>query len=157
MLGLLYIHSLDHPNGLLFNWDFANLLLILVLPIWAGDTAAIFAGKYLGRHKLAEAISPKKTWEGAIANLVAAIGTALLLSAPLAVPLPLCAAIGVVCGVLGQVGDLFESWIKRQADAKDSGSVLPGHGGVLDRIDSLLLTALPVFAIIATARYGFPW
>lgn len=157
ILGMLNIHGMDYPTGLGFDWDWANPLLMLVLPVWAGDTAAIVAGKLFGKHKLAETISPNKTWEGAIANLVAAIGTAVALAGPLKFEWSVGLWVGLICGVLGQVGDLFESWLKRQAGAKDSGDLLPGHGGVLDRIDSLLFTAIPTLVILITARKGWPW
>jgi phosphatidate cytidylyltransferase len=117
------------------------LILTAAIPIWAGDTAAIFAGKAFGKHKLAPSISPNKTWEGSIANLLAAVGAAAALGYFLKYPMDKMLLLGVSCGVLGQVGDLFESYLKRQAGVKDSGNLLPGHGGVFDRLDSLLMTA----------------
>ena len=116
-------------------------ILSAAIPIWAGDTAAIFAGKAFGKHKLAPSISPNKTWEGSIANLLAAVGAAAALGYFLKYPMDKMLLLGVSCGVLGQVGDLFESYLKRQAGVKDSGNLLPGHGGVFDRLDSLLMTA----------------
>jgi phosphatidate cytidylyltransferase len=157
ILGILNIHQLNRDHPFTLTWDVTNALALLVLSIWAGDTAAIFGGKYFGKHLMAPEISPKKTWEGALANLIAAIAVAAALAGPLKFDLSVGLWAGLVCGVLGQVGDLFESWLKRQAGAKDSGEMLPGHGGVLDRIDSLLFTAIPVFAILVTARYGWPW
>ncbi|MCL4522423.1 MAG: phosphatidate cytidylyltransferase [Acidobacteria bacterium] len=118
------------------------LLLVLVL-VWAGDTAAFFVGRSIGRHLLAPTVSPKKTWEGAIANVLGTILAAYVFSywmPRLTVYLIILA--GLV-SVAGQVGDLFESAWKRGAGVKDSGSLLPGHGGILDRIDALLL-AVPV-------------
>jgi phosphatidate cytidylyltransferase len=117
------------------------LILTAAIPIWAGDTAAIFAGKAFGKHKLAPSISPNKTWEGSIANLLAAVGAAPALGYFLKYPMDKMLLLGVSCGVIGQLGDLFESYLKRQAGVKDSGNLLPGHGGVFDRLDSLLMTA----------------
>lgn len=116
-------------------------ILTAAIPIWAGDTAAIFAGKAFGTHKLAPSISPNKTWEGSIANLLAAVVAAAALGYFLKYPMDKMLLLGVSCGVIGQLGDLFESYLKRQAGVKDSGNLLPGHGGVFDRLDSLLMTA----------------
>ncbi len=117
------------------------LLMTAAIPIWCGDTAAIFVGKAFGKHKLAPSISPNKTWEGSIGNLVACVGAALALGAIFHYPMLLMLLLGLNCGILGQAGDLFESWLKRKADVKDSGNILPGHGGLLDRLDSLMATA----------------
>lgn len=131
-----------------------QLLLVLGL-VWTSDAAAYFAGHAFGRRKLAPRISPGKTWEGvggaAVGVLIYAIICAWWPGAPLGVPvqgalwLPYLAVAGLLCGA-GIVGDLFESALKRRAGAKDSGSLLPGHGGVLDRIDSVMPT-LPIAAI----------
>ena len=117
------------------------LLMTAAIPIWCGDTAAIFVGKAFGKHKLAPSISPNKTWEGSIGNLLACVGAALALGAIFHYPMLLMVLLGLNCGILGQAGDLFESWLKRKADVKDSGNILPGHGGLLDRLDSLMATA----------------
>ena len=118
-----------------------------LVPVWAGDIAAIFAGKAFGKHPLAPKISPKKTVEGSVANLLAAVATAWLLGRFLGLSDARSLGAGVAVGILGQAGDLFESWLKRRADVKDSGTLLPGHGGVLDRIDSVLFAA-PAVALI---------
>ena len=123
------------------------LLMTAAIPIWCGDTAAIFVGKAFGKHKLAPAISPNKTWEGSIGNLLACVGAALALGAIFHYPMLLMVLLGINCGILGQAGDLFESWLKRKADVKDSGNILPGHGGLLDRLDSLMATA-PISLLI---------
>jgi phosphatidate cytidylyltransferase len=124
-----------------------EVLLILVL-VWIADSAAYFAGRAWGRHKLAPAISPGKTWEG--------VGGALIGTALYAIIIafftergawPGLAATALLLGMVSIVGDLFESAVKRQAGAKDSGTLLPGHGGVLDRIDSATAT-LPLAALI---------
>jgi len=129
----------------------AALLLMLLLVIWIADTAAYFAGRRFGRRKLAPQISPGKTWEGVIGAAVAvliygfAIGFVLQ---PDANPYNRAGLLVFICVMtaFSIIGDLFESWIKRQAGAKDSGVLLPGHGGVLDRIDSVT-AAMPFAAL----------
>jgi phosphatidate cytidylyltransferase len=120
------------------------LLLLFVLVItWVGDTAAYFVGKSIGKHPLAPHLSPKKTWEGTVASFLGSLIVALVFARFMTVPLPHLLAMAAVGNVAGQVGDLMESAYKRSAGIKDSGSLLPGHGGVLDRIDALIL-AIPV-------------
>lgn len=125
-------------------------VLLPLLAIWAGDTAAYFAGRAWGRRKLAPAASPGKTVVGALAGLAGSAAAAgivawlgLSASSSLRLPVATALAMGVVLGGAGQVGDLAESVLKREAGVKDSGTLLPGHGGVLDRLDALLF-ALPV-------------
>jgi phosphatidate cytidylyltransferase len=120
--------------------------------VWLADIGAYFAGRRFGKHKLAPAISPGKTWEGAIGGAVAVLAYGLLLSsklpATLAGNLPLLLMLlCVLLTAISILGDLFESLLKRQAGLKDSSNVLPGHGGVLDRIDSLTST-LPLVALV---------
>lgn len=120
-------------------------LMFILLWVWAADTGAYFAGRAFGRHKLAPQVSPAKTLEGLAGGVALALGVVALVaySAPLAataLPLALVAVLTVLASVLG---DLFESMAKRQAGIKDSGRILPGHGGMLDRIDSIT-AALPV-------------
>jgi phosphatidate cytidylyltransferase len=105
---------------------------------WCGESAAYFVGRRLGRHRLAPRVSPGKTVEGGVAQLIVS-GLTGVVGAPL-VGLPLAggAAIGLLLGVVGQIGDLSESFLKRSAGAKDAGRLIPGHGGLLDRLDSLL-------------------
>ena len=114
------------------------------------DTAAYFVGRSMGRHKMAPLLSPKKTWEGAVGGLVGSVTTSLVCIPLLGLPLTLGAGIviGLVGGVVGPLGDLAESLIKRQVGLKDAGSIIPGHGGVLDRADSLLFTAPTLFYLI---------
>jgi len=123
------------------------LLLALLSTIWIADTAAYFAGKNFGRQKLAPSISPGKTWEGVIGALLAVtvFGGVLYFSAAISslVIFPLL----WIVAILGVIGDLFESLIKRQVNKKDSGNLLPGHGGILDRIDGLL-PSLPIAVLI---------
>jgi phosphatidate cytidylyltransferase len=123
-----------------------ELVLFVVGVTWVGETMAYVVGSTLGRHKLAPVISPRKTIEGAVAQVVASVLTGLALGAWL---LPGCgigmAVVGGgLLGVVGQVGDLAESAVKRSVGTKDTGAIIPGHGGVLDRIDSLLFN-LPAF------------
>ncbi len=112
---------------------------------WAGDVAAYYGGRTFGRHKLAPRVSPGKSWEGAITSVIVCIGYGLWLNQQfhLGLSVPVMLALTVVTNVAGQVGDLAESALKRGAGMKDSGTLLPGHGGFLDRLDSSLFT-LPV-------------
>jgi phosphatidate cytidylyltransferase len=119
------------------------LLLFALVITWAGDTAAYFAGRAFGRHALSPHLSPKKTWEGSLAGLAASIVVAVIFQRWLRAPLAYLIGMAVVGNIAGQVGDLLESAYKRSAGVKDSGAMLPGHGGVLDRIDALIL-AFPV-------------
>jgi phosphatidate cytidylyltransferase len=119
------------------------LLLFALVITWVGDSAAYFAGRAVGKHALAPHLSPKKTWEGTVASFVGSLAVALLFARWLSVPLPHLLAMAAVGNVAGQAGDLLESAYKRSAGVKDSGGLLPGHGGVLDRIDALIL-AIPV-------------
>ena len=117
---------------------------------WLQDTGAYFVGRQFGRHKLAPILSPKKTWEGAVGGMIGAIltgvGCVLLLGLP--ITLLQGALLGVVGGVVGPLGDLSESLIKRQVGLKDAGNLIPGHGGLLDRLDSLLFTAPALYYLI---------
>jgi phosphatidate cytidylyltransferase len=119
------------------------LLLFSLVIIWVGDTAAYFVGRTIGSHLLAPDLSPKKTWEGTVASFVGSLAVAVLFSRWITLPLPLLLGMAAAGNIAGQVGDLFESAFKRSAGVKDSGSLLPGHGGILDRIDALVL-AIPV-------------
>lgn len=120
-----------------------KLLLALLVTIWVADTAAYFAGKNFGKHKLAPSISPGKTWEGVAGALLAvsAFGTILYFCGAVS-SLAILPLLWLVA-ILGVIGDLFESLIKRQMNKKDSGNLLPGHGGILDRIDGLI-PSLPI-------------
>lgn len=149
------------------------LLIYLLVLVWSGDIAAYFVGRSLGRHLLAPRISPRKTWEGAMASLAASVVLAYLfawqapalgnwlrswetnLHSDLTAPpwwVPLL--LGTAINLAAQLGDLVESAIKRGAGLKDSGSLLPGHGGVLDRIDALLM-ASPVGVVLFAITYSY--
>ncbi len=121
------------------------LVLLVLVATWMTDTMAYFTGRALGRHKLAAKISPKKTVEGALGGLVGSTGGSLVLAYYTGLPLVHAAIAGGLVGVVGQLGDLIESAMKRKAGIKDSGNLIPGHGGVLDRFDSLLFTAPLVY------------
>lgn len=126
------------------------ILLIFMSVVWISDTAAYFVGKKFGKHKLAPQISPGKTWEGVMGALLAVLCYAMALGYYLEETISFVimltfAVIGLA--ILGIIGDLFESQLKRQVGIKDSGTILPGHGGVLDRIDALTST-LPTAALI---------
>lgn len=144
LLGIVYIFG---------AWKFAILLRAAsphwlaygLLLNWIGDTCAYYVGKHFGRHPLAPHVSPKKTWEGAAASLAGSVifGTIYLsLAIPAVRPLE-TALLSIVVSIASQLGDLAESALKRGAGVKDSGGILPGHGGLLDRVDSTLF-ALPV-------------
>ena len=127
-----------------------ELVLFVVGVTWVGETAAYVVGSTLGRHPLAPVVSPKKTVEGSVAQVIASVATAAALGAWL---LPACAlwamvGAGALLGVVGQIGDLAESVIKRAVGRKDTAALIPGHGGVLDRIDSLLFN-LPAFYYVS--------
>ncbi len=116
-------------------------LVVLMLTVWGMDTAAYAVGKAIGRRKLCPSISPGKTVEGAVAALVAPAALVSVAGRWLGLPIHHGLILGIAIGVLGQAGDLFESMLKRRAGVKDSGTLLPGHGGILDRFDSLLFAA----------------
>jgi phosphatidate cytidylyltransferase len=124
----------------------SEILAVLVL-VWIADTAAYFVGRAFGRHKLAPSISPGKTWEGAAGGAAGALAYATFLGIFWGKAWWGYLLIAAVLAVLSIVGDLFESAAKRQAGVKDSGTLLPGHGGIMDRIDSATAT-LPVSALL---------
>jgi phosphatidate cytidylyltransferase len=128
--------------------DGEKLTFMLFVAVWLTDTAAYAGGHAFGRHKLAQGLSPKKTWEGAVAGFLFAVGGVCLMQRLLA-PAELgprgAVAMGVIIGVCGQLSDLAESLVKRAVGAKDSGNLLPGHGGIMDRFDSFILAAPAVY------------
>ncbi|MGB8324719.1 MAG: phosphatidate cytidylyltransferase [Candidatus Acidiferrum sp.] len=124
-------------------WQGRRLLLFALVITWAADTTAYFVGRAIGKHPLAPHISPKKTWEGSIGSMVGSLLVAYAFSFWIKIPLPHLLAMAAIGNVAGQMGDLLESAYKRSAGVKDSGALLPGHGGILDRIDALIL-CIPV-------------
>ena len=126
-----------------------NWVFLAILATFASDTFAYFIGRAFGRHRLAPGISPHKTWEGAVAGIAGAVGAAFLftLSWPLQLPIDYGQAVllGVLISVFGQFGDLLESLLKRHTGVKDSGTFMPGHGGLLDRMDSVVIAGVVVY------------
>jgi phosphatidate cytidylyltransferase len=163
-LGLFALIYIVYPLTLLplikAHEDGPGLLLFLFVCVWSGDTAALYIGKNFGKRKLST-LSPNKTWEGAIASVVAAVLCGLGIfylgdylaqrgytALHIAMPAWQMALLAIVLNIAAQLGDLLESAIKRGAGVKDSGTLLPGHGGILDRIDALLLAAPVLWYIL---------
>ena len=132
-----------------------NWLLFTLAGTSASDTGAYAVGRLIGRHKMTPTLSPNKTWEGAAGGMVASIAAMLAVGALLELGVASWQhiVVAVVVAVVAQLGDLFESFLKRRADAKDSGSIMPGHGGLLDRIDSILF-AMPAVYYLLTLVFG---
>ncbi len=140
------LRQLDHGR---------ELVILALFTTFACDTSAFFVGRTWGKHHMTPTISPHKTWEGAIGGFAGAVAAAAALCYLLnlgswTLPLSYLEAVGVGClvGVAAQLGDLLESMLKRRAGVKDSGNLLPGHGGVLDRIDSLVFTGVIVYYFV---------
>jgi len=146
------------------QWRGSFLILYLLLVVWAGDIFAYFVGKSIGRHRMSPRVSPNKTWEGAVASVLASVGIGVLMfhyALPIStallnahlierrdgifandqISIAEVVVLSVVLNIAAQLGDLVESLIKRGANVKDSGAILPGHGGMFDRIDALLFAA----------------
>jgi len=125
----------------------SKIPLGILLLMWANDIGGYFGGKYFGKHKLYERVSPKKTWEGSISGLILGLGVAVVLNQFLELfSLPFWLGLATVIVITGSLGDLIESQFKRSLGIKDSGSSLPGHGGFLDRFDGLII-ALPFILV----------
>ncbi|HLX13431.1 MAG TPA: phosphatidate cytidylyltransferase [Bacteroidota bacterium] len=138
-----------------YRWGGYTVISIFAM-IWICDTAAFHFGKAMGKHKLFPRVSPNKTWEGGIAGFIAAILTSVAAKYLVLEYLPIGSAIviGIIVGVFGQLGDLFESLLKRDAGVKDSSQLIPGHGGAFDRFDSLLLVAPIVYLYLDFILFG---
>lgn len=148
--GILYIGwLLSHLVALRGLESGRNLVFLVLFVTWISDTTAFFVGRRFGRHKLAPSISPAKTWEGTIGGVCGAIVVSILFFTPTLFQLPLACGqvilLSVLVSILGQLGDLIESLLKRNLGVKDSGRLMPGHGGILDRIDSLILAGIVVY------------
>ena len=127
----------------------SELILGFYFILWSNDTGAYLTGKAFGKHKLFERISPNKTWEGSIGGATLAIGVSILTGYFFtSLPLWQWVVIGLIISIFGSMGDLVESLFKRSMGVKDSGKIMPGHGGILDRFDGLLIAAPFVFAFI---------
>lgn len=156
LAGPLYVGFLLSHALMLREFDSAadhsrDWLLFALLVTFATDTGAIFTGRAIGRHRMSPSISPNKTWEGAIGGFTWAVGIALVLGAllQLSVPIWQSALVGAAVGVVAQLGDLAESRLKRASGVKDTGSILPGHGGILDRLDSIVFALPVVYYLVA--------
>ena len=150
MLSVSFLHV-----GMIRKLDNSNLdLLVLLIGCWITDSCAYFAGYFLGKHKLAPTISPKKTIEGSVGGVVGVIVILIAYAYVAAnimnvgVNIYSVILVGVICGIFSQLGDLCASVIKRENDVKDFGNIMPGHGGVMDRFDSFLFVAPIVYYIL---------
>jgi CDP-diglyceride synthetase len=147
MWSVLLLRAADYQFSTYYG---AKLVLLVFVLVWCADSGAYFAGKKFGKHKMAPAVSPNKTLEGLLGGLAAAVGVTWLGAYALELHfanLGVLLAIAVVTALASVLGDLAESMFKRVAGVKDSGNLLPGHGGILDRIDSLT-AAFPVFTVL---------
>ncbi len=131
-------------------------LLLAILSVYAADTGAFFVGRLVGRHRMAPGISPGKTWEGAAGGLAGATITAAIVGTitPVGLEVWQGAVVGVILGIVSPAGDLLESQVKRWAGVKDSGAIFPGHGGMLDRLDSLLPCFVLVYIVAVFLAVG---
>ena len=162
MAGILYVGwLLSYLVSLRGLEDGRNWLFLALFATFGSDTAAFFIGRALGRHRLAPRISPGKTWEGAIGGVLGAILVSLLFILP--TPISLSSHInwgqaillGLLVSVFGQLGDLVESLLKRNMGVKDSGKLIPGHGGILDRMDSIIFAGVVVYYYAVSLNAGW--
>jgi phosphatidate cytidylyltransferase len=146
---LILLRELPHLKGLDYSLGFSFVIVTFALT-WCYDTGAYFVGGWLGRHKLLPSISPGKTVEGAAGGVLCSLAGILVARATIAPYLTIPQSVGLALGasVIGQLGDLCESMIKRDVKIKDSSRTIPGHGGVLDRFDSLLFTAPLIYYVL---------
>jgi phosphatidate cytidylyltransferase len=155
--GLIYASALLMAAAVVrsdLKYGFAAILFLYAV-VWGTDIGGYFAGRAFGGPKLAPAISPKKTWSGAIGGTVVAITAAIAVAEMFAIRNPVMVGIvALVLSAASQCGDLFESWLKRRFDAKDASGLIPGHGGVMDRLDGFIF-AVTAAALIGVTRGGF--
>jgi phosphatidate cytidylyltransferase len=161
MAALMIMHAMPVSaigNVTSFGAHGAALVLATFVSVWSADTVAYFVGLAIGKHKLFPRVSPKKSWEGAIGGGLGATAAFMAMSSWMmpSYPMPLAAIAGLVVGIAGPIGDLMESLLKRDAAIKDSSTVIPGHGGVLDRFDSMLLVA-PIMLAYMLISMPFIW
>ena len=141
-----FFHALAYRTHTGFNY---HLPLAFMLMLWANDTGAYLSGRWLGRTKLFERHSPKKTWEGFLGGIFHSAILAFIISHYYTeLPWRTWVSVAIIIGVVGTTGDLVESMFKRSINIKDSGGILPGHGGLLDRFDGLLLACPAVFTYL---------
>lgn len=160
MFGIVYITLSMSSLILMRSWSFefgydgADLIATLFAGVWACDSAAYFTGLSIGKHKLFPRVSPKKTWEGAIGGAVGAVATTLGMFYWLMPQAHIghAVVIGLIIAVFGPIGDLSESLLKRDATVKDSSHILPGHGGLMDRFDSMMFIAPMVLVYLWLVR-----
>ncbi len=152
VVGISYIFG-AWKCGILLHDINAHWLMFALIVNWAGDTGAFYVGRKIGKHKLAPAISPGKSWEGAFASIAASVifGVVYLPLAMHGTSYLKAILLSIGANIAGQVGDLAESAIKRSAGVKDSGTMLPGHGGMLDRLDSSLFAMPMLYALLRLA------
>lgn len=143
---LLYLRSVEGGFG---------VVLLMLLIVWATDIAAFFTGRMVGGPKIYTKISPNKTWAGLIGGMAAAGIVGAISSVFIPLGFFNMVFLGLSLAVISQVGDFFESWVKRQFDVKDSGTMIPGHGGLMDRLDGFT-TVAPVFVIFMLLHGGGP-
>jgi phosphatidate cytidylyltransferase len=144
--GILYLGwMLSHFVALRGLADGRNWVFFALFVTFASDTAAFFVGRALGRHKLAPRVSPGKTWEGTVAGVLAAVIASLLFTLLIPAGYWQMVVLGILVSVFGQLGDLVESLLKRNVGVKDSSKIIPGHGGFLDRIDSVVFAGVVVY------------
>jgi phosphatidate cytidylyltransferase len=147
--GFLYV-ALPSFALVALRWTWFELVFWLMLVTWATDIFAYFAGRSIGGPKLAPRISPNKTWAGLIGGMIGAALVGALAAHLFGIGTPFL-YLGAAMGLIAQLGDLYESWVKRRRGVKDSGAILPGHGGVLDRVDGLLpVVVATLLVLIAT-------
>ena len=152
MAGILYVGWLLSHLVALRGLDAGREWVLLALfATFGSDTIAFFVGRALGRHKLAPRISPGKTWEGAVAGVFGAIIVGLIFTTFMSISYGQAILLGLLLSVFGQLGDLVESLLKRNMGVKDSGSLIPGHGGFLDRIDSVVFAGVVVYYYVIWA------
>ena len=137
---------------LVINWTWFGLTFWVMVVTWSTDIFAYFAGRSIGGPKLAPSISPNKTWAGLIGGMAGAGVFGALTATYFELGSPFV-WIGALMGLVAQAGDLYESWVKRRAGVKDSGTILPGHGGVLDRLDGLLPVIVVTFLLLAAGQW----
>jgi phosphatidate cytidylyltransferase len=150
LAGIFYMGWLLSYWVLLMNspdWDGRDWVMLALFATFAVDTTAYFVGRAFGKHKLVPTISPGKTWEGAIGGLVGGIAAVIILALALDISMGYekLVVIGLLVGLFAQIGDLAESGLKRSTGVKESGNLIPGHGGILDRLDSVVFTGVVVY------------